>query len=259
MPPDVRPGELSVNPICILVGFEAVRYENALPDMAGCANWCSRYCVRAVKKQTDNTRRTAPRIPVRRNGMATKSRIIEAAIDLIADDGETLTVRKLAKRANCSPAAIYQFFADLDDLGSAIIQQVVHDASKQLEPRLSPVLAADNPVAFFAALIEGVIELQSSRPETLCLGRAQPAGPRAALAEALRDMIRALVSRAFAAAMPHVAAHQREEVLTIAQHGLIGAMVAVPPRDSPGRSRYLAGVADFVGGYVSRALTGDVA
>ncbi|MFO6448622.1 TetR/AcrR family transcriptional regulator [Erythrobacter sp. NE805] len=198
--------------------------------------------------------RPSPRTPVRRNGVATKGRIIEAAIAMIAEDGEALAMRPLARRAGCSPAAIYQFFADLDDLGAAIVDQVTDDAVAELAPRLSPDLARRDPVAFFAALMDGVVALQAARPETLCLVRPQPDGPRAALAGALREMIRGMVSDAFAKGCAETETGRREEVLTIAQHALIGAMAGVPARDAAERGRYLADVADLVGSFVARAL-----
>lgn len=198
--------------------------------------------------------RAAPRKPVRRNGLATKERIIEAAIALIAEDDSVLAMRPLARRAGCSPAAIYQFFADLDDLGAAIVERVAADAVSELAPRLSAQLAAADPAAFFVAVMQGVVALQASRPETLCLVRPQPDGPRAALAMALRKVIRRMVSDAFAAGRPDVAPERREEVLTVAQHALIGAMAGVPPRETAARARYLADVSELVGGFVSRAL-----
>lgn len=211
-----------------------------------------------MNNSSDKLQRPSPRTPVRRNGVATKGRIIEAAIAMIAEDGAALAMRPLARRAGCSPAAIYQFFADLDDLGAAIVEQVTEDAVAELAPRLSPDLARADPVAFFAALMDGVVALQAARPETLCLVRPQPDGPRAALASALREMIRAMVSDAFAEGYPEADALRREEVLTIAQHALIGAMAGVPPRDAAERARYLADVAELVGHFVARALRPQV-
>lgn len=201
--------------------------------------------------------RPAPRTPIRRNGVATKERIIEAAIALIAENGGALAMRPLAHRAGCSPAAIYQFFADLDDLGSAIVERVAAEAVSELSPRLPAELAAADPVAFFGAVMQGVVALQASRPETLCLVRPQPDGPRSALAMALRDVIRRMVSDAFAAGRPDVAPERLEEVLTVAQHALIGAMAGIPPRDTDARARYLADVSQLVGGFVSGALAPD--
>jgi len=207
-----------------------------------------------VNISSDNKLRPPPRTPVRRNGVATKARIIEAAIAMIAEDGQALAMRPLAQRAGCSPAAIYQFFADLDDLGQAIVEQVTAEAVAELEPRLSAELAGRDPVAFFAALIEGVVALQAARPETLCMVRSQPDGPRAALAEALRATIRRMVGEAFTQGRPDCPAERREEVLGIAQHALIGSMAGVPSRGAAERSRYLADSAQLVGGFVTTAL-----
>lgn len=203
---------------------------------------------------SDSKLRPPPRTPVRRNGVATKARIIEAAIAMIAEDGQALAMRPLAQRAGCSPAAIYQFFADLDDLGQAIVAQVTDEAVVELEPRLSADLAGRDPVAFFAALIEGVVALQAARPETLCMVRPQPDGPRNALADALRATIRRMVSEVFAQAHSDFPSDRREEVLATAQHALIGAMAGVPPRGTDERSRYLADSAQLVGGFVASAL-----
>lgn len=213
-----------------------------------------------MNTSSDNKLRPPPRTPVRRNGLATKARIIEAAIAMIAEDGQALAMRPLAQRAGCSPAAIYQFFADLDDLGQAIVEQVTAEAVAELEPRLSSDLASRDPVAFFAALIEGVVALQAARPETLCMVRPQPDGPRAALAEGLRATIRRMVGDAFAQGRADCPAERREEVLGIAQHALIGAMAGVPARGAAERSRYLADSAQLVGGFVASALpAGDLA
>lgn len=207
-----------------------------------------------MNTSSDNKLRSVPRTPVRRNGVATKARIIEAAIAIIAEDGQALAMRPLAQRAGCSPAAIYQFFADLDDLGQALVAQVTEEAVAELEPRLSAELAGRDPVLFFTALIEGVVALQATRPETLCMVRPQPDGPRNALAEALRATIRSMVSDAFAQGRPDLPVNRREEVLAIAQHALIGAMSGVPSRGAGERSRYLADSAQLVGGFVSSAF-----
>ncbi len=207
-----------------------------------------------MNTSSDIQAKPGPRTPVRRNGIATRTRIVEAAIAMIAEDGATLSMRPLAERAGCSPAAIYQFFADLDHVGAAVVEQVTSEALTELRRHVSPALAATDPTAFFSALIEGVEALQAARPETLCLARPQPAGPRAALAGALRTVVRDLVAAAFAEAWPAVAPGRREEVLDVAQAALLGALGQVPPRGSARRAAYLADVAALAGGFAAQAL-----
>lgn len=198
--------------------------------------------------------RPAPRVPVRRNGVATKAKVVEAAIKLMGVDDHTLTMRSLSTEAGCSPAAVYQFFSDMDDVLSAVSEVMVEEAIAHLSARLTASLASTDPTRFFAEMITGIESLQCKRPATICVAKLTAAGPALALSSALRKAIFTLVSNSFCQAYPLVDSGQLNKVLAIAQGGVLGALAELPPRNHRDRPRYLALVSDLAGGFVARNL-----
>lgn len=195
------------------------------------------------------------RIPVRRNGIATREKIIAAARALMARSDVPMTLRGIAAEAGLSPAAIYQFFASQEDVGRAVEVESVAALEASLAPVLMAQLAAGDPVVFFGRLLAGVMTHQSGHPEALCMARLDPEpGPRGALAEALRTALARQVGAAFARAWPEVPSARREQVLAIAQNAMLGALHGLPPRGMEGRDTFLADVALLVGRYVGEAL-----
>jgi len=194
--------------------------------------------------------RTQPRIPVRRNGIATKARLIEAAFALMARHDAPLTMRALAKEAGCSPAAAYQFFVDKDDLSAEINRLSASEALIYLQQRLPPGLAQQDPQRFIRTLLQAIEELQERRPETLCMGRPQPPGPRAALAAVLREAVLATVRAAFRGGHSGVDDAKLERSLQVAQSALLGTLAQLPARENPEREPYLDAVARLIGGFL---------
>ncbi len=197
---------------------------------------------------------TAPRVPVRSNGVATNARVIEAATALLGRDDGALTMRALAQEAGCSPAAIYQFFVDMDDVIANVAQIATMQTLEFLEGTLPNSLAKENPKAYFTSLIRAIITLQAERPETLCIARPPAAGPRAALASALRSAVSGYVRAAFIAGYPEMPRAKLDQVLDVAQNAMLGALTSLPPRDDPQRDSYLVDIAILAGGFVAEAL-----
>lgn len=195
------------------------------------------------------------RIPVRRNGIATREKIIAAARTLMARSDVPMTLRGIAAEAGLSPAAIYQFFSSQEDVGRAVEVESVAALEASLASVLTAQLATADPVEFFERLLAGVVAHQSGHPETLCMARLDPEpGPRGALAEALRTALARQVGAAFVYAWPEVPSARLEQVLAIAQNAMLGALRGLPPRGAEGRDAFLADVAQLVGRYVGEAL-----
>lgn len=203
----------------------------------------------------DKKRATGPRTPVRSNGLATRARIVQAATELLGTDGGTITLRSLAAHSGVSPAAIYQFFQDLDAVGAAVIEAASAEFRMVLEAALTSDLARADPRRFFERLIQEIGALQARRPETLCMVRAAGLeGLRGALAGELRMTVARHVHRTFAEAHPHVDPADLARTLSIVQHAVIGALAGVPDRLDPRRGAYLTEVATLAGTYLTNAL-----
>ncbi len=166
-----------------------------------------------------------------------------------------MTIRGLAAEAQVSPAAIYQFFLSLDDVGRAIEAESIAALQTAMADVVTVARARDHPVAFFQALLLGVVRHQAARPEALCMAHHSGSnGPRAALAAALRQTLADQVAAAFAAAYPEQPPERLAFVLAIAQAGLLGALQSLPQRGATDRDAYLAEVACLAGTYVAAAL-----
>lgn len=201
--------------------------------------------------------RPAARAPVRRNGIATRAKIVEAAITVLGREDGALTARAVAEEAGCSAPAIYQFFTDMDAVAQAAAEVAAAETVAALEAALTPERARRDPAGFFSALVHGIAALQEKRPETLCIAKSPPSGPRAIVAQALRTAVAGLVRSAFLEGRPDLDPDRIERTLSVAQAALLGAVSQVPQRGDPARAAYLDDVAALAGGFVTRALGGD--
>ncbi len=81
--------------------------------------------------------------PKQRRQQQTRRRILEAALDLIADEGvEAASLRKIAARSHYSPAAMYEYFDNKEDIIIALCEEVdslLADYLRQAEPNADPV------------------------------------------------------------------------------------------------------------------------
>lgn len=195
------------------------------------------------------------RTPVRRNGVATRAKIIAAATNLMAQHNQPMTVRGLAAEAGVSPAAIYQFFVSLQDVGRAVEEESIAALSAAMADVVTAAQAREHPIQFFHALLMGVVRHQAAHPEALCMAhRGEVHEPRAALAAALRKTLADQAERAFASARPDVKPDRLRHVLAVAQAGLLGALQELPGRGQPGRQDHLDEVSRLAGTYVDAAL-----
>lgn len=91
----------------------------------------------AAQSTTPIKRRTAPREVshnlngqrLGRKGRDTRERIIAVAQEIIASEDEALiTISEVARRANLRMASLYVYFADLTELGLAMLEPVMAEA-----------------------------------------------------------------------------------------------------------------------------------
>jgi AcrR family transcriptional regulator len=63
-----------------------------------------------------------------------RQEILDAARDILASEGyEGLSMRKVARRIDYSPTAIYLHFKDRDDLVSCVCEQLMGGLARELE------------------------------------------------------------------------------------------------------------------------------
>lgn len=83
-----------------------------------------------------------------RNRDETRQRILDAALDLVAEEGfSALGINAVARRAEADKQLIYRYFGGLDDLTSAAGQEVATRMTAALAP-------AAGPAASYGALME---------------------------------------------------------------------------------------------------------
>ena len=74
------------------------------------------------------------RQPVQARSRATVARLLEAAESIVEEQGpDELTTTEVAHKAGLSPASLYRFFADRDDLIDALLIKLLEDLERHTE------------------------------------------------------------------------------------------------------------------------------
>jgi AcrR family transcriptional regulator len=122
---------------------------------------------------TSRPKRPAPlravdgRVPGRR-GLATRKRLVECTIDLLATTSyRDLKVTDITRAAGTSPATFYQYFVDLETVLLAVAEQTVEEGQRLVD------LIADRPwsgaagVQSAEALVDGFLDFYRTHRPTL--------------------------------------------------------------------------------------------
>ena len=95
------------------------------------------------------TRRAARSAPLRavdgrvpgRRGLATRKRLVECTIDLLASSSyRDLKVTDITRAAGTSPATFYQYFVDLESVLLAVAEQAVEDGQQLVDLIVGPAV-----------------------------------------------------------------------------------------------------------------------
>ena len=124
-----------------------------------------------LAKSRDSTKSGAKVIRVRRSREELRQATLEAARDIIAQDGpEALTARRLAQAAGYTPGTIYNLFDSLPD----VLWQVNRDNFARIA-QLFADLPGDDPAARLRTLCKRYLDLVEAEPMVF---RALFEGPR---------------------------------------------------------------------------------
>ena len=140
--------------------------------------------------------RTEARPPKTAQGAASRERLLDAAIDLIAERGYSASsVEALCRRAGVAKTALYWHFASKEGLLAAAMEKV---ANAWIEEIQKSVYLARDPAQRLERAFEGLRRMVEARPQILRLLLAV-ANERAEVAPETRQRLRAVFQRAEAA------------------------------------------------------------
>jgi AcrR family transcriptional regulator len=107
------------------------------------------------------------RVPGRR-GLATRKRLVECTIDLLASTSyRDLKVTDITRAAGTSPATFYQYFVDLESVLLAVAEQAVEDGQQLVTLISGRTWAGTAGVESAEALVDGFLDFYRSHRPTL--------------------------------------------------------------------------------------------
>ena len=140
--------------------------------------------------------RTEARPPKTAQGAASRERLLDAAIELIAERGYSASsVEALCRRAGVAKTALYWHFGSKEGLLAAAMEKV---ANAWIEEIQKSVYLARDPAQRLERAFEGLRRMVEARPQILRLLLAV-ANERAEVAPETRQRLRAVFQRAEAA------------------------------------------------------------
>jgi AcrR family transcriptional regulator len=91
-----------------------------------------------------------------------KQKILDAAMQILVSEGyRNLSIRKICARIEYSPAAIYHYFKDKEEIVSRIVEEGYGRILERLEKtRMDP----ENPEATFLSMAEAFVDLVMGNP-----------------------------------------------------------------------------------------------
>jgi AcrR family transcriptional regulator len=118
--------------------------------------------------------------PAERRRRAQESRILEAALEVIAETGiDALSIKSIAERADYSPAALYRYFESKDELVAALALRAVQGLGDELA-----VTASGEPLSRVAELTSRFVAFAFADESRFGLIHVLLADPRVLVADA---------------------------------------------------------------------------
>jgi AcrR family transcriptional regulator len=103
-----------------------------------------------------------------RRGLATRQRLVECTIDLLASTSyRDLKVTDITRSAGTSPATFYQYFVDLETVLLAVAEQTVEEAQRLVELIGGRSWSGAAGVASAEALVDGFLDFYRTHRPTL--------------------------------------------------------------------------------------------
>ena len=93
--------------------------------------------------------------PERADARANRQRILDAAVQVIAERGGNAEIKDVAERAGVGVGTIYRNFATKDDLFRGVVEEML----QRLYAVRDQALALDDPVESVGAYIQGMFEI----------------------------------------------------------------------------------------------------
>lgn len=169
--------------------------------------------------------------PAERRKRAQESRILDAALELVAESGlEALSIKGIAERADYSPAALYRYFGSKDELVAALALRAVRALGEALEG-----CAGDTPLSCATALVRrflafahedearfGLIHVLLAEPRVLVDDPALVGEVLAAVMEVIAPLAAALDE---AAAIGQLAAGDAQDRALLVATSLLGLLL----------------------------------
>lgn len=122
----------------------------------------------------------------------TRTAILEAALQLSAERGfSSLSLREVARAAGIAPTSFYRHFADMEELGLALVDEVALSL-RRLMRQARRRLSADRSVT--RTSVETFMEYVTQNPNHFRLLLGESTGSSAAFRRALYDEIRRFVA-----------------------------------------------------------------
>src|SRR3954452_4788993 len=107
------------------------------------------------------------RVPGRR-GLANRRKLIECTITLLATTPyRDLKITDITRAAGTSPATLYQYFVDLEDVLLAVVQQAVEEARELVDLSGDRQWKSAGGVHSPEALVDGFLDFSRTPPPTL--------------------------------------------------------------------------------------------
>jgi AcrR family transcriptional regulator len=124
------------------------------------------------------------RTPRARRHDANVTRILEAAMDLVAEGGlEALSMARLAAAVDYTPGALYRYFSSKDALLAQLVSQVLEEAQGFLTRAEAALPQGSFPLTRVFALAHGYRAFARARPHSFGLLAMTMAEPRVLLPE----------------------------------------------------------------------------
>jgi AcrR family transcriptional regulator len=119
------------------------------------------------KKAAPPLRAVDGRVPGRR-GLATRKRLVECTIDLLANTSyRDLKVTDITRAAGTSPATFYQYFVDLESVLLAVAEQAVEEGQQLVDLISGRQWAGAAGVASAEELVDGFLDFYRTHRPTL--------------------------------------------------------------------------------------------
>ena len=137
--------------------------------------------------------------PLRADAQRNRQRLLEAAHDLFAERGLSVTLDDIARRAGVGVGTAYRRFGSRDELITALFEERMHEILALADE----AMAIENPWEGLVTFLTRMVELQASDRglKDVMLGSARGRERVARLRDQLRPRGEALVARAKAAGM----------------------------------------------------------